>query len=261
MNRSGSAGKKGSSLDIRSKLSMATLLLFLSLLFVYPPVQLGLFAVVLLAGIHIGISLRRLLSTLLPLLPILAMIVLFAGIDGFGGKTATEEAAIVWQFGRSFALTADGLSRGLTLSLRLCNMVIATKLLLSATQIDDFTRLFQKIRLPYGMAFALTAALRFIPELEKKKRQIIEAQKSRGADFESGGFIRRYYLQVSIMLPLIVNALDLADRLANALLIRGFGFKNRWTDLEEMHLTPKDIAVMTAALTATAVCIGIKIAI
>ncbi len=128
--------------------------------------------------------------------------------------------------------------------IRLINMVTMTTLILKTTALDDFIQLFHKLKFPHTLAFILTTAIRFIPELQKKKKQIIESQTARGADFESGGFIKRYYLQISIMLPLIINAIIMADKLTIALLNRGFGYQNSWTNLEEINLKPKDITII-----------------
>ena len=249
-----------SSLDIRSKLSLITPLLFVSLLSADPLIHSGLFAFVMVAGIFAGVSLRHLFAAVVPLLPILVMVLLFAGFDGFVRDPMFDRSAIIWQSNQYLVLTVDGLQRGLTFSLRLINMVITTKLLLSTTHPEEFMQLFQKARFPNAVTFALTVALRFIPELEKKRRTIIEAQTARGADFNSGSFVRRYYGQISIMLPLFVNAIVIADTLASALLIRGYGFQDRWTNLHEMKLTRKDMAIITIGLLISISCVGFKIA-
>lgn len=235
------------------------LILIISFLFDHPFVHLGTFALIMSAGFYIGISGRRLFTAILPLLPIMLMIVLFTGFTGPDSLSISDNTLVLLRIGEYLVLTTEGLKLGLTFLFRLINMVVMTTLLLATTDLDDFIQLFHKLKLPYNIAFTLTTALRFIPELEMKRKLIIEAQTARGADLESGSFIRRYYLQISIMLPLIVNAIVMADKLNIALLSRGFGYRNHWTDLHEIKLTAKDVGIILFCLIACALSIVVRL--
>ena len=63
----------------------------------------------------------------------------------------------------------------------------------------------------------MSIALRFIPTLIEETDKIISAQKARGADFETGGLIRRAKALLPVLVPLFVSAFRRADELAVAM--------------------------------------------
>ena len=75
-----------------------------------------------------------------------------------------------------------------------------------------------KLHLPvHDLAMITTIALRFIPTLSEETEKIMNAQKARGADFSSGGLIRRAKALLPIFIPLLSSAFKRADELANAM--------------------------------------------
>src|SRR5690606_3265418 len=77
----------------------------------------------------------------------------------------------------------------------------------------------------------MSIALRFIPTLAGELDRIMKAQKARGADFETGGPIRRVRSLVPVLVPLFMCAFRRADGLALALescCWRGPAGRSRW---------------------------------
>ncbi|MDP3057999.1 MAG: energy-coupling factor transporter transmembrane component T, partial [bacterium] len=56
-----------------------------------------------------------------------------------------------------------------------------------------------------------------IPTLIEEAEKIMKAQLARGADFESGGFIKRAKSLLPLLIPLFVSAFRRADELAMAM--------------------------------------------
>ena len=74
----------------------------------------------------------------------------------------------------------------------------------------------------------MTIALRFIPTLVEETSKIMNAQKARGADFSSGGLIKKAKALIPIIIPLFVSAFRRADELATAMECRCYrGGKGR----------------------------------
>ncbi len=63
----------------------------------------------------------------------------------------------------------------------------------------------------------MTIALRFIPTLIEETDKIMNAQKARGADMETGGLLQRAKALIPILIPLFVSAFRRADELALAM--------------------------------------------
>lgn len=115
---------------------------------------------------------------------------------------------------------------GILLAIKICIrifllIVMSTILTLSTTPTDiadgleKSCRILNVIHVPvHEIAMMITIALRFIPILMEETDKIMRAQKARGADFDSGGFIEKAKKLVPIFIPLIVSSvrrsLDLA---------------------------------------------------
>jgi energy-coupling factor transport system permease protein len=124
--------------------------------------------------------------------------------------------------------TDYGLFKGLQIVFRLVILVLFTSLLTLTTTPISLTfgieKLFgplKKIKLPvHEFALMMTIALRFIPTLIIETDKIMKAQKSRGADFESGGLIQRMKNFLPLLIPLFLNSFKRAEELAQAMEIK-----------------------------------------
>ena len=104
---------------------------------------------------------------------------------------------------------------------------------------------FKKIGLPaHDIAMMMTIALRFIPTLLEEADKIMKAQQARGADFESGGLMKRAKSLIPILVPLFVGAFRIAQDLAMAMEARCYrGGENR-TRMNEMKFQKRDYAAI-----------------
>ncbi|WP_347489961.1 energy-coupling factor transporter transmembrane component T [Desulfoscipio sp. XC116] len=78
-----------------------------------------------------------------------------------------------------------------------------------------------RVRIPVReLAMMINLALRFVPTLFDEARQMLLAQRSRGADFAAGGIKERVGRLIPFMVPLLTNIFSRADELALAMEIR-----------------------------------------
>lgn len=160
-------------------------------------------------------------------------------------------------------VTREGIITAALISVRLILIVTAASLLtlttppLSLTDgIERLLRPLEKIRVPVrDIAMMMTIAIRFIPTLSEEAEKIKKAQLSRGADFESGGIIKRAKAMLPIIIPLFLSAFRRADALAEAMDARCYGGKAR-TRMRELKLTSLD----AAAVIIFAVCAAVLLA-
>ena len=104
----------------------------------------------------------------------------------------------------------------------------------------------------------MTIALRFIPTLTEEIQKIMAAQKSRGADMESGGIIRRAKALVPILIPLFISSFRRANDLAYAMDCRCYrGGKGR-TKMKQVRITARDIAALIAVVALFALIIFVN---
>jgi energy-coupling factor transport system permease protein len=103
----------------------------------------------------------------------------------------------------------------------------------------------QKWGVPFEIAFILTTAMRYVPLIGQKIRNIIDAQRSRGIDLRPR--IKNIRNFMALLMPLLVQSLLLSDQLALALESRGFGRQGR-SSRRTYRLTVKEYGIMITAL-------------
>ena len=131
---------------------------------------------------------------------------------------------IIFTFG-SLTVTAQGMVMAVKLSLRLLFLVMYASILTlttSPSELSDGLELmlspFKKIGFPaHETAMMMTIALRFIPTLFEETDRIMKSQASRGADFDTGGLIKRARSYIPILIPMFVLIFQRADTLASAM--------------------------------------------
>ena len=107
------------------------------------------------------------------------------------------------------------------------------------------------------LALMVTIALRFIPTLLVELDQIMRAQRARGADFGSGGPIRRAKALVPVLTPLFVLSFRRADELALAMEARCYRPGIVRTRLHPLQAGPGDAVLL--ALTAAVIVAGLLV--
>jgi energy-coupling factor transport system permease protein len=107
--------------------------------------------------------------------------------------------------------------------------------------------------MPYVVAFLMSAALNFVPILGRKARNVLDAQRSRGIPLEPGWAALRHY--PAFLGPLMIQALQMAEELAEAMEARGFGRPGR-TFLKDYRMSEWDWTVL-----ATGVGIWVAVAL
>jgi energy-coupling factor transport system permease protein len=122
-------------------------------------------------------------------------------------------------------VTEEGITLAFCMSLRIYCLVMMAAALMMTTSPMDFASGAERLMLPLAVlkfpvseiAMMMTIALRFIPTLFDESERIMKAQISRGADFESGGLIKRARAYIPILAPLFIQVFTRADSLATAM--------------------------------------------
>lgn len=155
----------------------------------------------------------------------------------------------------------DGLRLGLLLAARILILVTAAGLLTATTApvaladgLEDLLSPLKRFRFPaHEVAMMMTIALRFIPTLGEEAEKISRAQAARGADFTSGGLLKRARALVPILVPLTVGAFRRADELAEAMESRGYRGGIGRVRYRELRFRARDAAALVlVALVAAA---------
>ena len=188
--------------------------------------------------------------------PILLIIILTAVLNIF---FAQGDPIFEFWF---ISVTREGLVSAAFMSSRLIMLITGSFLLTYTTSpiaLTDGLELMlaplKKLRMPiHELAMMMSIALRFIPTLIEETDKIMSAQKARGADFETGGLIKRAKAILPLIIPLFVSAFRRADELAIAMESRCYhGDKGR-TRMKTLKTAPRDyLALVWGAVILAAV--------
>jgi energy-coupling factor transport system permease protein len=110
--------------------------------------------------------------------------------------------------------------------------------------------------LPYEVAFVMSAGMQFVPVIARKARRVIDAQRSRGIPLEPGLRALRHY--PALMGPVLVQAFQLADELAEAMEARGFGRPGR-TFARAYRLRAADWTALAGGVAALVVLLVLRL--
>jgi energy-coupling factor transport system permease protein len=148
-------------------------------------------------------------------------------------------------------LTTYGLVFGLEQSARVLVTISTSMLILVSTDVGDFTWAFERFGAPPQVGFALTAALRFLPELIGRTTLVLRAVELRGYDMSRPrwyelmrwpGYVRRAArCVVLVTVPLLVGTLRGTATMAMVADARAFGVNRRRGSLRVHNLTRVDI--------------------
>jgi len=136
----------------------------------------------------------------------------------------TPGTTILLTLGR-FTITLEGLQTAFYMGTRLIMLIIGSSVLTLTTSpitltdgIEALLKPLERIKVPaHEIAMMMTIALRFIPILLEETDKIMKAQLARGADFETGGLIKKAKSMVPLLVPLFISSFRRADDLALAM--------------------------------------------
>lgn len=127
-------------------------------------------------------------------------------------------------------ITREGILQALFMAIRLVYLIIGSTVMTLTTTPNNLTdgmekglSPLKKLHVPvHEVAMMMSIALRFIPILMEETDKIMKAQMARGADFESGGLIKKAKSMVPLLVPLFISAFRRANDLAMAMEARGY---------------------------------------
>lgn len=229
-------------LDPRLKI-MLTITYIVALFMVKNPIGLAIAALFLVLSYAVShIPLRMVWRSLKPLLPIL----LFTTVLNLF-FTPGDILVQVWVV----RITWQGIYTALFMSVRIICLLAGTSLLTYTTSPIVLTDAIERLLSPlarfkfpaHELAMMMTIALRFIPTLIEETDKIMNAQKARGAELDTGSLTQRVKALIPVLVPLFLSAFRRADELAMAMECRCYHGGEGRTRLRQLHITGGDIGV------------------
>ena len=154
---------------------------------------------------------------------------------------------VIWQWG-ILRVTWEGLALAGRIGIRLIYLILGASLMTLTTTPNKLTDAMEslmkplnKIHVPvHEIAMMMSIALRFIPILLEETDKIMKAQMARGADFDSGGLIKKVKAMVPLLVPLFVSAFRRANDLALAMEARCYHGGEGRTQMKPLRYQKRD---------------------
>ena len=141
----------------------------------------------------------------------------------------TVGGKVYWQW-TIFAVSSYGIENAIFIFIRFTVIILISTVMTVTTMPLEIADAIEWILTPLKLikvpvdkiALVMSIALRFVPTLFDETFKIMNAQRSRGADFNNGGLITRAKAVTPLLVPLFISSLETAIDLATAMESRGY---------------------------------------
>ena len=215
-----------------------------------------------LAGLYkmAKIPVRMIVKSLKPIVPI----ILFTCVLNLFFVTGQGEPLVqVWVL----RIYAEGVRYAILMAVRVITLIAGTSLLTYTTSPIVLTDAIEQLLKPLGklhfpvheLAMMMSIALRFIPTLIEETDKIMNAQKARGAQLDTGKMTDRVKALVPVLIPLFISAFRRADELAMAMECRCYRGGTGRTRLKVLRCEKQDYIDLAVCIACFAVILASRL--
>ncbi len=160
-----------------------------------------------------------------------------------------------------YTITSEQLFYHLNVILKYLSTIPLVMIFVSTTDPSEFASSLNKIGISYRIAYSVSLALRYIPDIQKEYHEVSLSQQARGLEMSSKKqrLSKRLKTAATILFPLIISSMDRIETISNAMELRGFGKgkKRTWYSLRPFRtgdwvaLTLSILSVVASILLTT----------
>ncbi|RKP48080.1 energy-coupling factor transporter transmembrane protein EcfT [Cohnella endophytica] len=162
---------------------------------------------------------------------------------------------VLLQLPGRYDLTAEQLFYQLNIALKYLAVIPIAFLFILTTDPGEFAASLNRVKVSYKIAYAVSIALRYIPDIQRDFQNISFSAQARGVDISAKEKLgKRLRNVIGILMPLILSSIERIETISAAMELRGFGRGKRRTWYKDRPFGPGDygalafIAVVLAAL-------------
>ena len=199
-------------------------------------------------------------KSLKPILPI----VLFTAVLNLFFVSGEGDPLVHFWF---LSIYAEGVRYAVLMAVRVMALIAGTSLLTYTTSPIVLTDAIEQLLKPLGklhfpvheLAMMMSIALRFIPTLIEETDKIMNAQKARGAQLDTGKMTDRVKALVPVLIPLFISAFRRADELAMARECRCYRGGTGRTRLKVLRCEKQDYIDLAVCIACFAVILASRL--
>lgn len=148
----------------------------------------------------------------------------YEGVDIYGSRTD------LFHLIGPYTVTKEQLFYELNVILKYFATIPMALLFILTTDPSEFAASLNKIGVSYKVAYTVSIALRYIPDVQRDYKDISFAQQARGIDLSSKEKLsKRIKNSAAIIMPLIFSSLERIDKISLAMELRAFGNNKKRT--------------------------------
>ena len=199
-------------------------------------------------------------KSLKPILPI----VLFTAVLNLFFVSGEGDPLVHFWF---LTIYAEGVRYAVLMAVRVMALIAGTSLLTYTTSPIVLTDAIEQLLKPLGklhfpvheLAMMMSIALRFIPTLIEETDKIMNAQKARGAQLDTGKMTDRVKALVPVLISLFISAFRRADELAMAMECRCYRGGTGRTRLKVLRCEKQDYIDLAVCIACFAVILASRL--
>ena len=203
---------------------------------------------------------KMIMKSLKPILPI---VIFTALLNLFFVSGEGEPLVHIW----FLTIYAEGVRYAVLMAVRVMALIAGTSLLTYTTSPIVLTDAIEQLLKPLGklhfpvheLAMMMSIALRFIPTLIEETDKIMNAQKARGAQLDTGKMTDRVKALVPVLIPLFISAFRRADELAMAMECRCYRGGDGRTRLKVLRCEKQDYIDLAVCIACFAVILASRL--
>lgn len=148
----------------------------------------------------------------------------YEGVEIYGSRTD------LFHLIGPYTVTKEQLFYELNVILKYFATIPMALLFILTTDPSEFAASLNKIGISYKVAYTVSIALRYIPDVQRDYKDISFAQQARGIDLSSKEKLsKRIKNSAAILMPLIFSSLERIDKISLAMELRAFGNNKKRT--------------------------------
>lgn len=168
---------------------------------------------------------------------------------------------VLFHIAGPYDVTKEQLFFELNVIIKYFTVIPAVFMFLVTTNPSEFAASMNKVGVSYNVGYAISIALRYIPDVQGEFTKIKHAQEARGIEMSGKApFFSRIKSTASIIFPLIFSSMDRIDTVSNAMELRGYGKHKKRTWYTEKKLKRNDYLTIAFTILFMIVALAITFA-
>lgn len=171
-------------------------------------------------------------------------------LSPYEGVQIYDSRTELFKIAGPYTITAEQLFYQFNITLKYFSIIPMALLFMIATNPSEFAASLNKIGVSYKIAYSVSIALRYIPDVQRDYQDISFAQQARGIDMSKKEKVtKRIKNSASILMPLIFSSLERIETISSAMELRAFGSNKKRTWYNERPFKKGDyVAILLVSI-------------